>query len=123
MPASGHGAIGGDVLPAIGQRGRDVGRPNGVTDKCAGLEQVGMPGAAARDTEIGAAAGQRKTGNRERREAIVRADRGAVDARGRGVASRAVALPSVVCEPPKPAAHTLQRGSKVCAGGALVNIA
>jgi hypothetical protein len=35
-----------------------------------------------------------------------------------------VALPSVVCEPPKPAAHTFQRCSKgVTAGGALVNIA
>jgi hypothetical protein len=30
------------------------------------------------------------------------------------------ALPSVVCEPPKPAAHTLQRCSKLGAiGGAL----
>ena len=34
-----------------------------------------------------------------------------------------VALPSVVCEPPKPAVHTLQRCSNDAAGGALVNIA
>jgi hypothetical protein len=32
-------------------------------------------------------------------------------------------LPSVDCEPPKPAAHTLQRCSNGAAGGALVNIA
>jgi hypothetical protein len=43
----GHGAIGGDVLPAIGECGRDVSRANGVTDKRAGLEQIGMPGAAS----------------------------------------------------------------------------
>ena len=32
------------------------------------------------------------------------------------------ALPSGVCEPPKPAAHRFQRASKIC-GGALVNMA
>jgi hypothetical protein len=35
----------------------------------------------------------------------------------------AAALPSVDCEPPKPDAHTLQRGSYTFASGALVNIA
>jgi hypothetical protein len=34
-----------------------------------------------------------------------------------------MALPAVVCDPPKPAAHTLQRCSKVGAGSALVDIA
>jgi hypothetical protein len=33
------------------------------------------------------------------------------------------ALPSVVCEPPKPAAQTLQRASNGSAGRALASIA
>ena len=46
-----HRAVGGDVLPAIGERGGDIGRSRGVAHVSAGLEQVGMPAAAIGDTE------------------------------------------------------------------------
>ena len=59
----GNGAIGHDILPAIGEGAGDVGCANGVTHECAGLEQVGTAAAAARDVEAGAAAGQRKAGD------------------------------------------------------------
>ena len=95
----GHGAIGGDVLPAIGQRAGDIGRADGVPHERAGLEQVGAAAAAVRDAETGAAAGQRKARDRERRDAIVGADRGAGDAQV-VVLEPSAALPSVVCEPP-----------------------
>src|SRR3984957_5811522 len=67
-----------------------------------------MPGAAASNIEIGAAAGQCKTGNRERGNAIVGADRGAVDARGRVVRSdRGIAIGGLraaeACRPYTPA--------------------
>ena len=61
----GHGAVGGDVLPAIGQRAGEIGRPACVPDERAGLEQVGTPGAAVGDAEVGAAAGQRKARQRD----------------------------------------------------------
>ena len=59
-----------------------------MPNKGAGLEQVGTSGAGSVDAEIGAAAGERKAGNRKRREPIVGADRGAVDAAGRAVRSQ-----------------------------------
>ena len=58
-----HGAVGGDVLPAIGQRAGDIGRADVVPDEGAGLEQVGAPAAAIGDAEVGAAAGERKAGD------------------------------------------------------------
>ncbi len=59
----------------------------------AGLEQVGAPAARAIDAEVGAAAGKRKARQRIRREPVVGADRGAIDA-ARGVvrARRGVAV-------------------------------
>src|SRR5437773_7261928 len=48
----------------------------------AGLEQVGAAPAEPVDIESGAAACKRKAGDRRRREAIVKADGGAVDAAG-----------------------------------------
>ena len=84
---NGDGAIGGDVLPAIGQRAGEIGPAGIVADEGAGLEQVGTAGADIGDAEIGAAAGQREAGHRERREAIVGADRRAGDAAGRTVRS------------------------------------
>jgi hypothetical protein len=65
--ADGHGTIGGDVLPAIGQRAGEVGLADGVADERAGLEQVGAPTAAIGDVKAGAATGQGKTGRRARR--------------------------------------------------------
>src|SRR5260370_110464 len=59
----GDGAVGGDVLPAIGQRAGDIGRADLVFDEGTGLEQVRAAGATIDDAEIGAAAGQGKSGN------------------------------------------------------------
>jgi len=104
------GAVGRDVLPAVGKSTGDIGRSNRMTDKYAGLKQSDRPGAAVDDAEIGAAAGQGKTGNAARREDVVGAGRHAEHAAGASFDPVAV-VPLVVCEPPKPEAHTLQRGS------------
>jgi hypothetical protein len=57
-------ALPADVAKAVG---RDMGGLprglDGVADEGAGLEQVGIAGVAARDTEIRAAAGQREPGD------------------------------------------------------------
>ena len=86
---AGHrdGALGGHVLPAIGRGGGDIGGADVVANEGAGLEQVRAAGAETADAEIGAAAGERKTGQRVAREAIVGADRKTERARGRVVRS------------------------------------
>jgi len=65
--SDGHGAIGGDVLPAICERRRNVRRADGVTDIRSRLEQIGTSGAeGVGDRKIGAAAGEREACQRER---------------------------------------------------------
>lgn len=66
-----HRAIGGHVLPAIGERDGDVGGAIAVAHEGAGLEQVGPSGAAIDDGKIGTAAGQRKAGERMCREPVI----------------------------------------------------
>jgi hypothetical protein len=79
-----QGAIGSDVLPAIGRRRSDIGRSSRVTDEGAGLEQVGTPASAIGDAEIRAAACERKAGNDLRGEPVIDADGDATEsARGR----------------------------------------
>jgi hypothetical protein len=67
---AGDGAVGGDVLPAIGECGGEEGGALGMAEIGAGLEQVGIAAAAIDDIEVGAAAGQREARNRVGREAV-----------------------------------------------------
>ena len=80
-------ALGRHVLPAIGRGGGDVSVADVVANEGAGLEQIRAPGAETGNAEIGAAAGERKAGQRVAREAIVGADRKTERARGRVVRS------------------------------------
>jgi hypothetical protein len=50
------GAVGGDVLPAIGERRGEEGGTLGVPEIGAGLEQIGLAAAAIGDPEVVAAA-------------------------------------------------------------------
>jgi hypothetical protein len=52
------------------------------------LKQVGAAGATIGDTEVRATTGQRKPGQRKRRDAIIGADGGAKHAAGRGIRSQ-----------------------------------
>lgn len=64
-----------------------------MTDKRAGLEQIGTTGAVIGSTEVGAATGHRETGDRIRREAVIGADGRAIKARRRCVgAERRIAI-------------------------------
>ena len=81
-------ALGRHILPAIGRRRRDVGRADVVADESAGLEQIRAAGAETRDAEIGAAAGERETGQRIAREAMVGAHGKTERTRGRVVRSQ-----------------------------------
>ena len=66
-----------DVLPAVGQRRRDVGIAFGVANVGTGLEQIGASTAEAAHAEARTAACDGKAGDRIRREQIIRADGGA----------------------------------------------
>ena len=80
-----HRAVGGDVVPAIGQRRRDIGRTEIVPAEDAGLEQVGRAAAERVGERIaGAAAGEREAEQGIRRDLVVGAADDALDAR-RGV--------------------------------------
>jgi len=81
MPGDRHGAVGGDVLPAIGQRTGDIGRTIGMPQIGARLKQVGAARAEiVRHAEIGAATGKCKASNGVRREQVVGTDCRARDA-------------------------------------------
>ncbi len=56
----GHGTVGGDVLPAIGEGAGDIGLAYVVAREGAHLKEVGTPAAAVGDTKAGAAAGSEK---------------------------------------------------------------
>jgi hypothetical protein len=66
---------------------------------------IGPPDAAIRYRKVGTAAGERKARNSTRRKYIIRADGDAGNSTG-VLFEPTAALPTVVCEPPKPAAHT-----------------
>ena len=90
------GAIGGDILPAIGERAGEIGGADIVADETAGLEHVGASAAEAVDAEIGAAAGERKTRQRIRRDPEVRAGGKTERARGGVVRSEHRGSPLVL---------------------------
>ncbi len=81
----GNSAVGGDILPAIGQRSQKIRRTDGVPHEGAGLEQVGTASAAARNAEVRSAAGECKARDGIGRETVVGADRGAENAAGGAV--------------------------------------
>ena len=67
-----HGAIGRDVLPAIGGGGDDVGRSCGVAYESASLEKVGSSASQSiGDRKIGSAAGECEAGDGARRQQII----------------------------------------------------
>jgi len=80
-PGVSHEPIGADVLPAVSECGRNAGRSHGMSDKATRLEQIRPAKAEAVYAEASLLTVSFELTN---------------------------GLPSVFCEQPKPAAHTLQ---------------